>query len=155
MSLYLISKNGAVTPWAHCTDLSALARSQPRIDAKIWGNTAYTRRRKFRVIAGSVKGESMEMRIHRAAVRAAQSPNTKRNYLLCLDEKGNLEELLPVSNAITLDLQESFGVRVLGFRHAKTQQSKAFLTVLASPEQIHLIRQAYPQIKIVEEQKAS
>lgn len=149
--IHLISKAGQLAQSLTAEQLASLAGAQPVIDSSKWGRTPYIRRLKFQLVKGET-GTSVRLPDRRelAALKAAKQPETRRIYMLSLDEGTNLDELLPVSGAITLDLMESFGVRVSSFRHVGTERSQAILTLHASAEQVALILEAYPNAGIVE-----
>lgn len=132
--MQLISQNGRTDKFISAEQLATLCQLQP-LDFASWGNTAYMRRHKFVVHTNPVWDyPSGDFEI-------------PRSYVLCLDEGGSLEELLPVSNTIVLDLQERFEVRVTSFKHAGDRLSKAYLTVVATADQLRAIQQAYPKLR--------
>lgn len=131
--MQLISQNGRTDKFISDEQLATFCQLQPLSFTK-WGNTAYSRRRKFLV--------------HTNPLWDYPSPDFQipRSYVLCVDEEGPLEELLPVSNTIVLDLQERFNVRVTSFKHAGNRLSKAYLSIIATVDQLRAIKQAYPKV---------
>jgi len=148
--IQLIAKNGNPLPHVKADDLTLLHELQPRIDSARWGRTPFRRRCNFQLVSGGKAYISAYERRDNATQNAAHNPKAKQAYTLCIDEGTTLAELLPLSNTITLDLQESFGVRVTSFKHVGDKPScKAVLTVLATAGQIAQIRVAYPRLKLV------
>lgn len=134
--MQLISQNGRTDKFISPDQLAALCQLQP-LDFANWGNTAYTRRRKFVVHTNPMWDYP------------CGDFEITRSYVLCVDERSSLEELLPVSNSIVLDLQECFAVRVTSFKHAGGRLSKAYLTIVATVAQLTAIKQAYPRLQVV------
>ena len=132
--MQLISHNGRTEKFISDEQLAIYCQLQP-VDFANWGNTPYTRRLKF-VVHTNPMWEYPSL----------EDDETTRSYVLCIDEGGPLEDLLPVSNTITLDLQERFNVRVRSFKHAGDRLSKAYLTIEATIAQMAAIKEAYPNV---------
>lgn len=135
--LKLISNQGQLDTHVSAEQLSLLCQMQPRIDSALWGKTPYMRRRRFRPLAGSLTGP-------RPSAFAMRSSRHGRRFVICIDEGASGDNAWPVTTAVALDLQESFGVHVASFQNFD-DQSKAVLTVIASVQQMEEIQRAYPQ----------
>lgn len=149
MTIQLICKNGKLLASMPEGALEALASSQPMPDKSRWGRTPFKRRQNLKLTTSPASSHRLPQP-RRFNEQSVSGPGT-RIFQLYLDMEDSIDAILPISNNLVLDLQDSFAIQVRKFTHIGTaQRCKAALTVFASPQQLAQAQEAYPLLKLAQ-----
>lgn len=117
----------------------AIARGHGDVDNDLEGLKLYSGD-----TAGSLKGLSLQRRVAKARQRARREAEKEWNLVLTFAGKDEFEEEAP---ALIHDVRSVFEVRVKGYAIQEEAPYSVTLTVIASEDQIKLVKELYPELE--------
>lgn len=116
----------------------AIARGHGDVDGNLEGLKLYGGD-----TAGSLRGLSLQRRVAKARMQARREAEKEWNLVLTFASKGEFEEEAP---ALINDVKNVFEIRVKGYAIMEEAPYSVTLMVVASDEQIGLVKQLYPEV---------